>query len=160
VGDLAESYRELGQALLDSGPPVAALEPLQKALDARVGILGGRPEDPRVAGDLVEAYRDLYQAMIGLGRWEDAAPLIRRAIGVREPHLPRDPADRYVRPELFINAGVLAGHEQGAVHPEAAVRWWECCIEHGAILSRDDPGNIGYLAAARWPNFFLADLLS
>jgi tetratricopeptide (TPR) repeat protein len=158
--DLAESYRELGQALLDSGRPQASLEPLQQAVLVRGRIAGGRTEDPRAGAALAEAYQDLYRGMIALQRWEDAAPLIRRAIEAQEAHLARCPGDRYVRRELARDAWLLAGYEQGAGRPEAAVRWWERCIEHEGVLFRDDPGNLGYLWEGRWPNLYLADLLA
>jgi WD40 repeat protein/serine/threonine protein kinase/tetratricopeptide (TPR) repeat protein len=160
VRDLAESYRELGLALLDSGQPHAALEPLQQTLLVRDRLAGRRPVDLDAGAALAAAYQDLYRVMVALRRWDDAAPLLRRAIEAQEAHLSRRPGDRYLRRELCRNAWLLAGHEQDAGHPEAAVRWWERCIGQGATLFRDDPENLDYQYEARWPNFFLADLLS
>jgi tetratricopeptide (TPR) repeat protein len=160
VRDLAESHRAIGRALLDSGRPHEAIAPFRQALLVRDRLAGGQPQDPRARVALAEAYQDLYQALVALRSWDDAASALRRADAVQEAHLARHPGDSYIRAELCRNAWLLAGHEQDAGHPEAAIRWWELCIEQGAILFRDDPGNPDFQYMARWPNFFLADLLS
>jgi serine/threonine-protein kinase len=104
--ELSTALLYAGRIRIERGQPRAAAQPMQEALDIRIGLMGR--EHPTVANAL-DGIGELKQA---LGDWSGAEAMFREALAIRRTLFPPDHADIGVS---YENIGIaLHGQERNA----------------------------------------------
>ena len=142
--ELAGSYKNVGNRLLQTSEAARGMEDLRKALALYVEMATECPNDKEILYKLASMYNDLGLASEDWGDIQGALANHRKALPLREEFQAADPGNRQRRRELavtYVNLGralVLSGDIKSGL--ESNQKALTIC----APLADEDPLNTGY----------------
>jgi tetratricopeptide (TPR) repeat protein len=142
--DLAASYENVGNQLLETREAARGLEQLRKSLALYLELAAEQPASSEIRRDLAHIYNSIGSALEDRSELSSALENHRKALAIREQFLVADPVDRINRRDLSVtyeNTGrVLA--LSGDLHDALEYNTKAMKLREGLLA--EDPTNADY----------------
>ena len=142
--DLAIGLKDLGVAVRAAGRPGEAVEPLERSVELREGLVGVDPSSVVYQRDLAIGLKELGVAVRAAGRPGEAVEPLERSVELYEGLVGVDPSSVVYQQELAIGLKDLGVAVRAAGRPGEAVEPLERSVELYEGLVGVDPSSVVY----------------